>query len=143
MDLWKMSNPFWDIIYKKGMMNASSMIFLISDEWLKSQFAWQEFDWFKEMKSEYNTDLKGVFVLFDMSLSMDEVYGGRELGEVVGVANHWGCEVINTSSETCDDLRNVEMKKSNGEAYPIRPTYKYSLSRKNAEQIVNTAVRRR
>lgn len=65
-DEWEvsfMSNPFWDVIYKKGIFTAKKMTFLITREWLESSFTWEEFDWFVEAKTAGH-DIEGQFIIF-------------------------------------------------------------------------------
>lgn len=63
LDINAMSNPMWDVIYKKGVFSADSMVFLITREWLKSEYCHQEFGWFLEAR-EAGHPIKGLFVLF-------------------------------------------------------------------------------
>jgi hypothetical protein len=61
--LYKMQNPHWKIFYRTSMKNASTMIFLLTDTWLRSGFCWQELGWHSEL-IQSGVDLKTIFVVF-------------------------------------------------------------------------------
>jgi RHS repeat-associated protein len=63
LDVNLMANPFWDVIYKKGVFSAKTMVFLITDKWLASPYCRKEYQWFLEAQAA-GKSVKGLFVIF-------------------------------------------------------------------------------
>ena len=60
--VFKMQNPHWAQFYESAMSSSNTMIFLLSANWLKSWYCWEEFDWFVERMDR--TMIKPIFVVF-------------------------------------------------------------------------------
>lgn len=63
LGIYKMSNPFWAQFYKDAMDNATNMIFLVTQQWLSSQWCWEELDFYAE-RFRKNPNIKPIFVVF-------------------------------------------------------------------------------
>jgi hypothetical protein len=48
LDSFAMSNPKWAQFYKGAMGHCTTMIFLITAQWLRSKYCWEELEWFAE-----------------------------------------------------------------------------------------------
>ncbi|MDR3640060.1 MAG: hypothetical protein P4L39_01910 [Humidesulfovibrio sp.] len=68
LGIYKMSNPCWDTFYKSAMSKCDYMVFLISEPWLKSNWCWDEFNWYQMVLTEKS--ITPIFVVFKDALSI-------------------------------------------------------------------------
>jgi hypothetical protein len=61
-DTFRMANVNWDQFYPAAMQRCKTMIFLLSQYWLNSQWCWKELTWFVE--NFKTAPIKAVFVVF-------------------------------------------------------------------------------
>lgn len=93
-----MQNPFWDIAYKNGLDNAKIMIFNISLEWLRSNYCYEEFEWFLQRKKR-DSNFRGVF-LFNLEAQDFMASEGRAF--LVETAS--GIAAVRNSHKTSPEL---------------------------------------
>lgn len=75
LGIYKMNNPLWKAFYEGALNHARSMIFLLTEQWLTSQYCWEELTFFIE-RFDKNPNIRPVFVIFPDAvdiLNQDEV----------------------------------------------------------------------
>jgi hypothetical protein len=82
LGIWKMSNEFWKQYYGSAMDNCQYMVFLISEPWLRSNWCWEEFNWYQRIITEKS--VAPIFVVFKD--------GGRILNDGAKVKDSKGGE---------------------------------------------------
>jgi len=63
LGIYKMKNHFWASFYQGAMSQAKCMIFLFTQQWLNSQYCWEELQWYRQ-RLEGPTAIKPIFVVF-------------------------------------------------------------------------------
>lgn len=61
--IYKMQNPFWASFYQGALGNAKCMIFLFTQQWLASQYCWEELEWYRQRVTA-GGGIKPIFVVF-------------------------------------------------------------------------------
>jgi hypothetical protein len=56
-------NPFWQMFYRSAMEHCSTMIYVLTSEWAKSQFCREEFNWWLELAQNEGANAPRLCVL--------------------------------------------------------------------------------
>lgn len=142
LGIYKMSNPCWDTFYKSAMSRCDFMVFLLSAPWLKSNWCWDEFQWYQLVLAQ--RAVTPVFVVFKdaqaalagSSMVRDAKGGQHDLKPLwQQMIAHKNAAVIDISSEAEAGLGTVSVE---GASYTY--THKYVCSAQERQAILNKVI---
>ncbi|MFZ1415304.1 MAG: hypothetical protein WAS73_12105 [Defluviicoccus sp.] len=140
LGIYKMSNPFWKAFYEGALDHARNMIFLLTKQWLTSQYCWEELQFFID-RFDKNANIKPVFVVFPDAvdlLNQNEV--ALHDGSTRKPSEIWsemkavpGSRVIDIRTPPDNSLQTIIVE---GESYQYH--YQYMCSEAELNEIINS-----
>lgn len=142
LGIYKMSNDFWKTFYQSAMSKCDYMVFLLSAPWLKSNWCWDEFDWYQRVITEKS--VTPIFVVFKDAQAI--LNGSSKVKDSKGndhdlkslwqqMITHKNAATIDINTEASAEVGTVVVE---GASYTY--THKYVCSSMELSAILNKIV---